>query len=1096
MAFSFHQAAPAPAGQADPSATKPIARLFTLPVPLRLQMTGAAVAQPSASLENLIGRLAPPKRTSLLVSASSTWGSVPEFGPDNLFSATTTPWISGSSDPVIHLNWQGRRRISRIVVQPPYGFAAAPSKIEVTSFFGTREATIGLGGVATLSPPLLTDQLDLSFPGWSSAAQPGTQPGQLVLGLAKLIIPALSRLHVTPPSPLTPFSLACGRGPAVTLDGQSFTTAVSGTLGQLAGNLPVRVRLCTPGAAVSLGSGQHRVVASPGLFTMTDMAFQSSAGGSAAAVPARTLKVVSWQPDRRTVQIGPGQAAYVEVHQNANPGWTATLNGRGLASARLDGWQQAFIVPAGAGGVITMTFAPTTLYHIGLALSVLAIIGLLAVAFGLRRWIAYVLPLAYFVEVGWSVQLKAGRGAALWVPLELLAVLAAAVAALAIARLRGNPAPKTPRTESVRRTPRAQGPIASLATDSPDRIRHRAAGRSAAFRYWIGPVAVGVLVFLIGGPVVLTVPLLAAIAALRPRWLPVISLAAMLLAGLIAATAAAPASTGAGAFRPAAQACALVALAAALMPRAALASAADRAGWQPARPLPAQGSRARLPAPAPARPLSTGGKAVRPAKPRPRAPFGQAEPLPRAPSSLSEPRPQASPGQAEPLPRAPFGTADELSCYYDAPAEPCNVHIELRVPGHLEEPALHRATEAALAERPRARARRARGGWWRRGYAWEVPRHPDHDPLSCTTWADEGELAQRRMQFLAASPPLDSSPPVRLLLAAGPGEDCLILNAHHAALDGISCLELLRGIARHYQGAAGPSTVAAPVPALPSTDGVALVPEGAGRAARAWRPNALPRPAARIAAEVIPSPGSRPAGHDRSGYGFRLITCERVPSVRRTGLEPHVTVNDLLIAALIVAIGRWNAAHGRSSGRIRITMPVNSRAPGQDDAAGNLSRLTAVTARPAPGGDVRPLIAEVAAQTLTAKNRPGPQVDPLSAALAAPWCPAAVRHRLLRLALRTAGPLICDTSLVSNLGIVADPPRFGPALATHIWFSTSAHMPRGLSVGAVTLGGKLHLCLRYRHALFSEPAAARFADVYAAALSDITSREAESDRQH
>jgi hypothetical protein len=57
-------------------------------------------------------------------------------------------------------------------------------------------------------------------------------------------------------------------------------------------------------------------------------------------------------------------------------------------------------------------------------------------------------------------------------------------------------------------------------------------------------------------------------------------------------------------------------------------------------------------------------------------------------------------------------------------------------------------------------------------------------------------------------------------------------------------------------------------------------------------------------------------------------------------------------------------------------------------------------------------------------------------------------------------------------------------------------MPRGLSVGAITLGGKLHLCLRYRHALFSEPAAARFADAYAAALSDITSLGVESDRQH
>jgi NRPS condensation-like uncharacterized protein len=487
-------------------------------------------------------------------------------------------------------------------------------------------------------------------------------------------------------------------------------------------------------------------------------------------------------------------------------------------------------------------------------------------------------------------------------------------------------------------------------------------------------------------------------------------------------------------------------------------------------------------------------------EPRPRALSGPPEPLPRSPLT-----------RAEPLARTPFGTADELSCYYDAPTEPCNVHIEVRVSGHLEEAALRRATEAALAEQPRTLVRRAQGGWWRRSYAWEVPGRPDLDPLSATTWADERELAQRRMQFLAASPPLDSSPPVRLLLAAGPGEDCLILNAHHAALDGISCLELLLGVARHYQGAtdsaalaadpatdpaalaAGQPALAAAVPARYSTGTVAPRPDGPGRPARAR--SLLPRPAARIAAELASDPGRGPA--DRSGYGFRLITCERVPRAPRTGPGPHATVNDLLIAALIVAIGRWNASHGRSRDQIRITMPVNARAPGQDSAAGNLSRLTAVTARPpAQGGDLRPLIANVAAQTLAAKNRPGPQVEPLSQALAAAWCPAAVKHRLLRLALRTAGPLICDSSLVSNLGIVADPPRFGPAPATHLWFSTSAHMPRGLSVGAITLGGKLHLCLRYRHALFSEPAAARFADAYAAALSDITSLGVESDRQH
>jgi NRPS condensation-like uncharacterized protein len=459
------------------------------------------------------------------------------------------------------------------------------------------------------------------------------------------------------------------------------------------------------------------------------------------------------------------------------------------------------------------------------------------------------------------------------------------------------------------------------------------------------------------------------------------------------------------------------------------------------------------------------------------------EPRPRAAFRTREPSPRATARRAGSLPRAPFGIADELSCYYDAPSEPCNVHLEVQVAGRLDEPALRLAIRAALAEQPRALVRRARGGWWQRSYAWEVPVDPDLDPLSITTWADDRELAERRTRFLATAPPLGSSPPLRLLLAAGPGEDCLILNAHHAALDGISCLELLRGIARHYD-----ATTSSAGPAGPPAPAAAAADDAAAPASpRARARSLLPRPAARIAAEVTSG---------RDGYGFELITCERVPRMPDAGPGPRATVNDLLIAALIVAIGRWNAAHGRPPGRIRITMPVNARAPGQAGAAGNLSRLTAVTVQPGRGGDMRPVAADVAAQTVAAKNRPGPQVDPLSRALAAAWCPAAVKRRLLRLALHTAGPLICDTSLVTNLGIVADPPRFGPAPATSMWFSTSAHMPRGLSVGAITLAGRLHLCLRYRHALFSAPAAARFAGSYAAALGEITSQEVDSDRQH
>jgi len=445
---------------------------------------------------------------------------------------------------------------------------------------------------------------------------------------------------------------------------------------------------------------------------------------------------------------------------------------------------------------------------------------------------------------------------------------------------------------------------------------------------------------------------------------------------------------------------------------------------------------------------------------------------------------QAGPGASAFRPslhRAPFGIADELSCYYDAPAEPCNVHVEVRVPGNLDSRALRDATAAALAAQPRALVRRAPGPWWRR-YAWEVPGQPDCDPVTTAAWAGEDELARVRARFLSAAPPLRSSPPLRILLAAGPGEDRVILNAHHAALDGLSSLELLRSIAGHYPGGAAADPPAGPVAPDAPLQVPAAPPAGAGRVAAE---RAQQGRATRIAADRGPG---RAAG--LPGYGFVLLPARPVPGGRRPGTG---TVNDVLIAALVLAIARWNSAHGRPAGLIRITMPVNARPQGQAGAAGNLSRLTTVSVPAPSGGDLAGLVADVAAQTRPAKQQAGPQVDPASRALAAAWWPPAAKRRVLRLALRTAGPLLCDTSLVSNLGVVG-PPRFGAAVATDMWFSTSAHMPRGLSVGAVTVGGQLHLCLRYRRALFSEPSAARFAGLYAAALGNLTSQGGAGDR--
>src|SRR3984893_12292234 len=59
------------------------------------------------------------------------------------------------------------------------------------------------------------------------------------------------------------------------------------------------------------------------------------------------------------------------------------------------------------------------------------------------RWISYLLPLTYFIQVSRGVMLKATPIGALWQPIGLLAVLAVAVLGLAVIRFCRDLAPSS-----------------------------------------------------------------------------------------------------------------------------------------------------------------------------------------------------------------------------------------------------------------------------------------------------------------------------------------------------------------------------------------------------------------------------------------------------------------------------------------------------------------------------------------------------------------------------------------------------------------------------------------------------------------------------
>jgi hypothetical protein len=451
----------------------------------------------------------------------------------------------------------------------------------------------------------------------------------------------------------------------------------------------------------------------------------------------------------------------------------------------------------------------------------------------------------------------------------------------------------------------------------------------------------------------------------------------------------------------------------------------------------------------------------------------------------------------------PFTPIEELDLYLENAGEPSLIQLETPVQGHLDHAVLDSALAGVLAADPAARRHLAATSAWCRRLRWEAgqPGYPgntaaggrpapgrDAGLLTAASWRTAGQLAALRERLSAWPIPLRDRA-VRLIVAAGPEHDVVIQQTHHAAFDGVSSLALLAAISAAYAERAGnlPGTgaqvAAPPASRLPGTAGPASSC-GAGRIAVA-----LTRIVARLPG-MVTRVAARTAWPGRPGYGYAHRSVP-VPRPARRGSGPFPTVNDLLVAALIRTVDRWNAAHGRRSRRIRISVPVNSRDHGSRWVGpGNQSRLIRVTARPREQADPACLLAHVATQTRAGKQRPPAGLDAASRLLATRWAPGVIKRWMARLAHRVAAPVCADTALLSNLGAIPDPPSFGGIGTGPLWFSGPARMPRGLGVGAVTAGGRLHLCVHYRYALLDTDAAADFTALYCQALGELAGKPA------
>ncbi|MFI9610676.1 alpha-(1-_3)-arabinofuranosyltransferase family protein [Streptomyces sp. NPDC052023] len=344
------------------------------------EVTASAVPVPGEELDRLLYEIAPGRQQRITATADSTARLGAGLAARNLTDGDlTTAWIAGDR-PTVQLRWEGKQPVSELVLAAAGGLSSRPTQVRISSPDGAASAGVDENGWVRF-PAITTDRLEITVTGTAPLTlhNPVVDEAlQLPVGLTEAYLPALDSYRTPQPRPDREFSLPCGEGPLLAVDGELYRTGVTGTVRDLTERRPVQVTLC-PERGLHLSEGTHRVEAGDaGPLVLTDVTLTRGTLTEPVST-GRDLRIRDWLGDRREVTAGAGAASYLTTYENYNDGWRATLNGEELTPVRLDGWQQGWRVPAGAGGTIRLSYEPATTYEAGLiggGVGLAALVGL------------------------------------------------------------------------------------------------------------------------------------------------------------------------------------------------------------------------------------------------------------------------------------------------------------------------------------------------------------------------------------------------------------------------------------------------------------------------------------------------------------------------------------------------------------------------------------------------------------------------------------------------------------------------------------------------------------------------------------------------
>ncbi|WP_420041726.1 DUF3367 domain-containing protein [Gordonia sp. MP11Mi] len=323
--------------------------------------------------------------------------AVVDGDPRTVWTAPEAPASNGKKPrkPSLTLHLPSTREVSGLKLTLPDDYPASPTRVTVDLGGGQKKQTVRVRDDGTVPlTPTRTDRIVVTVDETSDLIDVNE------LGFARQSPAGIAEVEVLPSSAGSaaagatsaaadldrPIAVGCDTDPqgplglGLSAAGRIERLQVATTARALRDGDPVVATVCS-GEPLQLPAGEQEVMVNPGdAFTVDSVQLRAPGPDPVGtSVPAETR---TWGATSREAVVDAADTSRVlSVPESTNTGWHARLDGHDLEPIVVNGWQQGWIVPAGAAGTIALTFDLDTPYRWVLVVGLILVAALFAAAF-------------------------------------------------------------------------------------------------------------------------------------------------------------------------------------------------------------------------------------------------------------------------------------------------------------------------------------------------------------------------------------------------------------------------------------------------------------------------------------------------------------------------------------------------------------------------------------------------------------------------------------------------------------------------------------------------------------------------------------------